>query len=159
MRREISNWAINALSQAACFRLLRTLPVLVLWCIRLMVIFRELSEIVTGMLLSDLGCIFPKRDTHYPMQTVFNAPVLAYCCYLLLIFRWQTGQEKPLFSRNNSTRFDHPNRLHHQNALYSRPFFEHVQLGWCEYTNTKAPGETTMTFVKGLLRKPGFHRL
>ncbi len=74
-----------------------------------MVIFRELSEIVTGMLLSDSGYIFPKRDIQHPMQTVCNGPVLAYCCYLLLIFRWQTGQEKPLFSRNTSTRFDHPN--------------------------------------------------
>ncbi|MGO8951591.1 MAG: recombinase family protein [Ktedonobacterales bacterium] len=55
----------------------------------------------------------------------FYRPVLAYCCYLPLVFDGQTGKEKTLFCRHSSIRFDHTNRFHRQDALYSRPFFKH----------------------------------
>ena len=48
--------------------------------------FSQQSEVVPSMLVSDAGSIFLKRDIQYPMQTVFDGPVLAYCCDLPLIF-------------------------------------------------------------------------
>ena len=55
-----------------------------------------------------------------------------------------------LFCRDGSIWFDQANRFHRHNALYSRPFFENFQLGWCWMHKHPSPGETTMTFVKGI---------
>jgi len=54
----------------------------------------------------------------------FYRPVLAYGGYLPLIFAGQAGEEKTLFCRNSSIWFDHTNRFHRHDALYSRPFFK-----------------------------------
>jgi hypothetical protein len=112
--------------------------------------FSQQSEIVPSMLVPDAGRVFLKRDIQHPMQTVFNQPVLPYGGDLPLIFNWQTGQIKPPFCRDCSMRFDHPNRFHRQNAADSRPFCEHVQLGWYWVHKHPAPGETSMALVKGI---------
>ena len=103
---------MKASFQAACFRLPRTLPVVVLWWSKLMAIFREQGKMVPSMLFSDSGRIFLKRDIQHPMQTVFYRPVLAYGRYLPLIFDGHAGQKIPLFCRNASIRFALPNRFH-----------------------------------------------
>src|SRR5262249_29411226 len=132
--------------------------------------FSQQSEIAPSMLVADAGRIFLKRDIQHPMQAVFNQPVLTDGGELPLIFNGHTGQKIPLFCRDCSLRFDHPTRFHRQNALYSRPFFEHVQLGWYWMHKHPATDETSMTLVKGIqhglqrrrhgkgmLLKPGFH--
>ncbi len=134
--------------------------------------FSQKSKIVPSMVFPDSGRIFLKRDIQHPMQTVFYRPVLAYCGYLPLIFAGQAGEEKTLFCPHSSIWFDQTNRFHRHDAFDSRPCLEHGQLRWRCLQKHPTTGETAMPFVKGIqyglqrsrhrkgmLFKPGFHRL